>query len=161
VVADGSSVEESMVGDGSRLGRGGVASKVAAAKLAAAAGIETFVSWPRDLVQLLADDHAGTRFAPASKAESAFKMWIRHGTRIVSELTIDDGAVAAIRHGGASLLTVGVTTWSSEFQVGDGLLICDRTCRPVARGLAAIDSRVLLDRPRATEVVHRNSMALL
>lgn len=161
LVADGSTVDETMFGDGSQLGRGGVASKVAAAQLAAAGGVETFVSWPPALVQLLAGGRAGTRFAPTAKTESAFKLWIRYGTRIASEVVIDDGAADAIRHDGASLLAVGVTDWSGHFQAGDGLLIRDRAHRPVARGLANVDSQVLLNRPKATQVVHRNCMALL
>jgi glutamate 5-kinase len=161
VVVDGGAVDESMFGQGSRLGRGGIASKVAAARLAAAGGVETFVSWPRDLPQLLGRGDSGTRFASSPQTESAFKLWLRYGTRVVSQLRIDDGAADAIRNDGASLLAVGVTDWSAEFRAGEGVLICDRADHPVARGMAGIDSPALRHRPKATEVVHRDRMVLL
>jgi glutamate 5-kinase len=161
LVTDGGTVTESMFGAGSNVGRGGVASKVAAARLAAAGGVETFVSWPQNLPGLLAADHAGTRFAPRAGTESAFKLWLRYGTRIVSRVTIDDGAARAIRSGGASLLAVGVAGWSGDFRAGEGLLLCDQAHEPVARGLADVDSPALLDRPKATEVVHRDRMVVL
>lgn len=161
VVSDGGAVDDSMFGPGSRLGRGGIASKVAAARLAAAGGVETFVSWPQLLPELLEGGRSGTRFAPSARTESAFKLWLRYGTRIVSRLLVDDGAVAAIRHEGASLLAVGVTDWSGDFRAGEGVLICDQAHHPVARGLANVDSPALLHRPKATEVVHRDRMAVL
>ena len=160
VVAHGDEVDEAMFGPGSRLGRGGIASKVAAARLAAAGGVETFVASPASLGELLAGGHAGTRFAPRSESEPAFKLWLRHGVRVTSRLTVDDGAVAAIRDGGASLLAVGVVDWSDDFRAGDGILICDRAHEPVARGLAALDASLLADRPRDTEVVHRDRLVL-
>ena len=161
VVVDGGAVDDSMFGQGSRLGRGGIASKVAAARLAAAGGVETFVSWPQGLPQLLALGNSGTRFASSAQTESAFKLWLRYGTRVVSRLRIDDGAADAIRNDGASLLAVGVTDWSGDFRTGEGVLICDQAHRPVARGLAGIDSPALRNRPKATEVVHRDRMVVL
>jgi glutamate 5-kinase len=161
VVADGAAVTEEMFGAGSSLGRGGVASKVAAARLAAAGGVETFVAAPESLPALLGGERAGTRFAPQAAGESAFKLWLRHGKRIASRLVVDDGAVAAVRERGASLLAVGVLEWSDDFRAGDGLLVCDRERRPVARGIAAVDAGALAGRPRGTEVVHRDRLVLL
>ena len=161
VVVDGADVTDAMFGAGSPLGRGGVASKVAAARLAAAGGVETFVAAPESLAELLGGGSAGTRFAPHAEGESSFKLWLRHGVRIASVLTVDDGAAAALRERGASLLAVGVVEWSGDFRAGDGLLVSDRRGRPVARGLAAVDATALAERPRDTEVVHRDRLVLL
>jgi len=161
VVADGAAVTDAMFGVGSPLGRGGVASKVAAARLAAAGGVEAFVAAPESLAELLTGRRAGTRFAAHAEGESAFKLWLRHGMRIASSLTIDDGAVAAVRERGASLLAVGVVEWSDDFRAGDGLLVADRGGNPVAHGIAAVDVAALAGRPRDTEVVHRDRLVLL
>ena len=161
MVADGADVTDAMFGAGSPLGRGGVASKVAAARLAAAGGVETFVAAPESLAELLGGRVTGTRFAAHAGGEPAFKLWLRHGMRIASRLTVDDGAAAALRERGASLLAVGVVEWNGDFRAGDGLLVSDRAGRPVARGLAAVDAAALAGRPRDTEVVHRDRLVLL
>jgi glutamate 5-kinase len=161
VVADGDDVDESMFGPASPQGRGGVESKVAAARLAAAGGVETFVAEPSSLGGLLAGGRAGTRFAPRPEGEPAFKLWLRYGKRMVSRVTIDDGAVEAIRHGGASLLAVGVVEWSPSFRAGDGILVQDRRAVPVAHAIASADAAALSGRPRDLEVAHRDRLALV
>ncbi|HEY0416117.1 MAG TPA: glutamate 5-kinase [Gaiellaceae bacterium] len=161
VVADGAAVSEAMLGAASPLGRGGPASKVAAARLAAAGGVETFVAAPADLVELLAGRAAGTRFPAHAEGESAFKLWLRYGKRTTADLRVDDGAATAVRDRGASLLAVGVLDWSADFRAGDGVVVCDRDGRPLARGVAAVDAAALAGRPRDTEVVHRDRLVLL
>jgi glutamate 5-kinase len=160
IVSHGDEVDASMFGAGSTLGRGGVGSKVAAARLASAGGVETYVAAPGDLAELLSGGRAGTRFAPGDRAEPAFKLWLRYGKRIESELIIDDGAARAIRHGGASLLAVGVLGCSRPFRAGDGVLIRDRWGEPVARGIASVDAGALDGRPRDIEVVNRDRLVL-
>jgi glutamate 5-kinase len=161
IVPDGDAVDASMYGTGSRTGRGGVASKVAAARLAAAGGVETFVTSPAALPELLAGRRAGTRFAPRAKGESAFKLWLRYGARVVSDVTVDDGAAAAIREGGASLLAVGVVGWTDDFRAGDGILVRTHAGDAVARGLAAVDAAAVESRARGIEVVHRDRLVLV
>lgn len=161
VVPDGNQVTDAMFGAGSSLGRGGVASKVAAARLAAAGGIETYVAAAASLTALLAGSHAGTRFAASRTGEPAYKLWLRYGLPVVSTLTADPGAAEAIRSHGASLLAVGVTSWSDDFRAGDGLLVCDPADKPLARGVAAVDASALQNRPRDTPVIHRDRMVLL
>ncbi len=160
VINDGADVDRAAFGPGSKLGRGGIGSKVAAARLAAAGGVETFVTAPSSLAALLAGDEAGTRFAPHPESEPAFKLWLRYGKQISSHVRIDDGAVHALQHGGASLLAVGVLDWSDEFKAGDGLLICDSESRPVARGIAALDATAVADRAKDVEVVNRDRLVL-
>jgi glutamate 5-kinase len=158
LIIDGDDVEESMYGEASTLGQGGIASKVAAARLAASGGVETFVAAPESLSRLLAGVHSGTRFRAQASGESAFKLWLRHGARIASRLTVDEGAAAAIRERGASLLAVGVLGWSDEFHAGDTVLICSPTDAPLARGIAAVDASEITNRPRDVEVVHRDRL---
>src|SRR5581483_7069229 len=97
IVHDGAAVSDAMFGAGSPTGRGGPASKVAAARLAAAGGVEAFVAAPADLAGLLAGGVAGTRFAAHAEGASAFKLWLRYGTRPAGRLRIDEGAAAAVR----------------------------------------------------------------
>jgi glutamate 5-kinase len=161
IVKDGATVDESMFGAGSPLGRGGVASKVAAARLAAAGGVETFISSPGGLPELLAGGEAGTRFEAHAQGESAFKLWLRYGARVVSDVTVDDGAAAALRGGGASLLAVGVVEWTNDFRIGDGIAISTRDGGQVARGIAAVDAASVRARAHGTEVVHRDRLVLV
>ena len=71
-----------------------------------------------DLPELLAGRDAGTFFAAADRGEPAFKLWLRHGKRMVGTVRIDDGAARAITAGNASLLAVGVTAVVGAFRVG-------------------------------------------
>jgi glutamate 5-kinase len=160
IIGEGTDVQETMFGPGSALGRGGIASKVAAARLAAAGGVDTFIAAPADLARLLDGGQAGTRFRAQVENASAFKLWLRYGTRATSRLTVDDGAAEAIQARGASLLAVGILGWSNQFVAGDALLICNRDGHEIARGIAAIDSARVQHRPKNTEVVHRDRLAL-
>jgi len=161
VIADGSALAGAVFGPVSALGRGGIESKVAAARLAAAGGVEAVVAAPPDLAALLDGGAAGTRFTAEPRAESSFKLWLRYGKQPASRVRIDDGAVAALRSGGASLLAVGVIDWSDDFRAGDGVLVCDREQREVARGIASVDAAALAGRPSDVEVVHRDRLALV
>ena len=110
VIEDGAAAREAVFGPGSALGRGGMESKVAAAELAAGAGIATVIAdGAREgvVAEALAGRGTGTRFA-ASGSAPAFKLWLRHGKRIAGRVHVDAGARRAIVEGGASLLAVGV-----------------------------------------------------
>src|SRR3954453_4347281 len=80
LIEDGAHARAAVFGAGSKLGRGGMESKVAAAELAAGAGIPTVIAGDTPLHELLAGRAAGTRFDPA-EAAPAFKLWLRHGKR--------------------------------------------------------------------------------
>ena len=104
-------------------------SKIGAAELAAAGGVPAWIASPADLPELLAGRDAGTFFAAADRGEPAFKLWLRHGKRMVGAVRIDDGAARAITAGNASLLAVGVTAVVGAFRVGDGVEIVDAADR--------------------------------
>ena len=135
------------LGRPSTTGRGGMESKIGAAELAAAGGVPAWIASPADLPELLAGRDAGTFFAAGDRGEPAFKLWLRHGKRMVGAVRIDEGAARAITTGNASLLAVGVTAVSSAFRVGDGVEIVDAAGRVIARGIAGVDSDALEQAP--------------
>jgi glutamate 5-kinase len=158
LVTDGSRARTAVFGAGTALGRGGMESKVAAAELAAGAGIPTVIAGDAPLGKLLAA--GGTRFAAAGSAP-AFKLWLRHGKRIGGRILVDAGARRALVEGGASLLAVGVTGVEGSFRAGDGVEVVGPDGRPFARGIASADAAELIGRPANVEAVHRDRLVLL
>jgi glutamate 5-kinase len=161
VITDGAEVRAAVLGRRSVLGSGGIESKIRAAGLAAAGGVETVVASPRSLNALLGGEPAGTRFAPAPTAETAFKLWLRYGKPPASKVEIDAGAATAIRENGRSLLAVGVISWTHDFHAGDGLDICFPAQTVVARGISSVDAVDITARPVDVEVVHRDKLVLI
>ncbi len=163
LVEDGAAARSAVFGPGSALGRGGMESKVAAAEVAAGAGIPTVIAGGEGkdvLPGILAGGVAGTRFAAAESAP-AFKLWLRHGKRVAARITVDGGAQRAVVGGGASLLAVGVTGWDAEFKAGDGVELVGPEGAPFARGIASVDSSELTSRPTNVEAIHRDRLVLL
>ena len=162
LIEDGAAARSAVFGPGSPLGRGGMESKVAAAELAAGAGIATVIAdgTGKDvLTAALAGRAPGTRFAAAEGA-SAFKLWLRHGKRITGQITVDAGARKAIVEGGASLLAVGVSGWEGNFRTGDGVELVGPDGAVFARGIASVDAAELAGRPAGREAVHRDRLVL-
>ena len=155
VIEDGTQARTATFGPGSPLGRGGMESKVAAAELAAAAGIPTVIAGDTPLSELLAS--GGTRFA-ARDPEPAFKLWLRHGKRIVGRIVVDDGARRALVESGASLLAVGITEVEGGFRAGDGVEVIGPDGAAFARGVASVDAA---DLAPGVEAVHRDRLVLL
>jgi len=159
LIEDGALARTAAFGPGSELGRGGMESKVAAAELAAGAGIPTVIAGDSPLGELLAGA-GGTRFAAADSAP-AFKLWLRHGKRVRARIDVDDGARRAVVASGASLLAVGVTGWSADFRAGDGVELAGPDGAVFARGIASVDAGELDGRPANVEVVHRDRLVLV
>jgi glutamate 5-kinase len=155
VIKDGADARTAVFGARSAFGRGGMESKVAAAELAAAAGIPTVIGGEAPLGELLAA--GGTRFAAAGGAP-AFKLWLRHGKRISGRIAVDAGARRAVVEGGASLLAVGITEVDGGFRAGDGVELVGPDGQPFARGIAAVDAA---DLAPGVEAVHRDRLVLL
>ena len=163
LISEGTAASAAAFGAGSALGRGGMESKVAAAELAAAAGIATVIAGGTGasvLGPLVAGEARGTRFAPAEGADSAYKLWLRFGKRIDASVTVDEGARRAVV-GGASLLAVGVVDWSPDFRAGDGLELRGEDGIAFARGIGSVDSVELVGRPPNVEAIHRDRLVLL
>jgi glutamate 5-kinase len=162
LIEDGASARSARFGPGSAGGRGGMESKVAAAELAAGAGIATVIAdgTGQDvLTAALAGRASGTRFA-AAEAAPAFKLWLRHGKRIAGQIAVDAGARTAIVDGGASLLAVGVSGWDGDFRAGDGVELVGPDGAVFARGIASVDASELAGRPTGVEAVHRDRLVL-
>ena len=162
-IADGSAALEIEVGEGSALGRGGMASKIAAARLAAAAGIPSVIASGRGgdvLGAIMAGERRGTRFAPAPATESAFRLWLRHAKPAVGRLALDEGARAAVVQEGRSVLAVGVAGVEGEFAAGDAVELVGPDGAVIGKGLAGASAAELRTRPRGVEAVHRDRLVL-
>jgi glutamate 5-kinase len=161
VVTDGAAVRVDSFGPATAVGRGGIASKVAAAQLAAAGGVPATIASPPALAELLAGGSGGTHFAEHATSESAYKLWLRYGKRAVARLEVDEGAVEALEERRSSLLAVGVVSWSDDFRAGDGVEIADGAGRVLARGIVSVDAAELAERRPSVEVVHRDRLVLV
>jgi glutamate 5-kinase len=159
LIEDGAQAREVTFGPAGALGRGGMESKVAAAELAAGAGIPTVIAGATPLGELLAGRVAGTRF-DAADAAPAFKLWLRHGKRVAGRIVVDAGAKRAVVENGASLLAVGIVAVEGAFRSGDGVELVDPDGVAFARGLAAADASELAGRPANVEAVHRDRLVL-
>jgi glutamate 5-kinase len=124
-------------GTGSAAGTGGMRTKLEAAGKAAAAGIETILFDGRDtgcIEQLAEGMLTGTRLRAPKTRLAARKYWLRHAPA-AGKITVDPGAVEALRSRGASLLPGGVVAAEGDFARGDVVDIADEHA-PFARGIA-------------------------
>ena len=141
-----------------RVGSGGMVTKLAAARIAAAAGCATIITLGRRPAPLLAIEEgaAATLFARHSTPAAAYKAWIAGALAPLGVLTVDDGAARALR-AGKSLLAAGVTSAQGRFGKGDAVVVRDLAGRDIGRGLARYDAadarRILGLRSDAIEVL--------
>jgi len=164
-------------GERSRLGSGGMASKLAAARLATSAGQSAVIAnsrTPNVIARILAGRDVGTLLAPAQRKLSSRLRWIGHASRPAGKLVIDDGAVAALTEGHKSLLPAGIVDVAGRFDKGDTVRVVTAAGREVARGLTNYDSDSLgrikglktrqiaqvLGEKLYDEAVHRNNMTV-
>jgi len=109
-------------GSTSGVGSGGMASKVASARIVTRTGVPAIVAPGREpdvLTRVLAGEDLGTLFVPGSGVLSARKHWIAYGAKPAGRLIIDDGAARALRDHGKSLLPAGLVAVEGEFELGD------------------------------------------
>jgi glutamate 5-kinase len=156
-------------------GSGGMRSKVVAADMATAAGIETVIcNGAREgvLARVLAGGREGTLFAAREQRYSSFKLWLRYAKPSRGTIVIDGGAARALREDGTSLLPVGVVEVRGSFEQGDAVDVVEGE-RLIGKGIcnySAVDLRRAAGRhsaavrevlPRATEeAVHRDYFVL-
>ncbi len=130
-------------GAGTEFGRGGMLTKIEAARRAARSGTVTSIVSGQEqnvLVRLADNEHVGTLLVPDREPLAARKQWLAGQLQVAGRLVLDDGAVRALRRGGTSLLPVGVTRVDGEFRRGDLVACVDSGGREVARGLVNYDS---------------------
>lgn len=159
----------------SAVGTGGMSTKVAAARLATAAGCTVVVAdgrTPRVLERVAAGERLGTWFLPATRAVAGRKRWLVARGRARGRIVVDDGAAQALRERGRSLLPSGISEVQGAFDAGDLVTVVDRTGREIARGITA-HGRAALDRMKGRrsgeiagiaegriEAIHRDNLVL-
>ncbi|MDZ4063493.1 MAG: glutamate 5-kinase [Coriobacteriia bacterium] len=165
-------------GAGSIVGSGGMLTKVEAAKVLMKAGIPTVVCdgrRPNVIVDAADGKPVGTFFAGGAAQLGARKLWIALGQRPRGEVTVDDGAKEALCQRGKSLLPAGVVAVTGSFDVGDAIVLKDRSGGVIARGLTALSSADLervkglkssqiteaLPQVAGKEVIHRDHLVIL
>ncbi|MGZ4618303.1 MAG: glutamate 5-kinase [Frankiaceae bacterium] len=157
------------------VGSGGMATKVTAARVAAAAGAWALICTAGDIGAALAGAQVGTLFHPEGRRTASRLLWLRHATIPLGRLVLDDGAVAAVVGRRMSLLAAGVVAVAGDFSAGDPVELADDAGKAVARGLVAYDAAELpamlgrstgdlaaeLGPSYQREVVHRDDLVLL
>ncbi len=169
---------ELMAGGGGSLGRGGMITKIRAAKLAARSGADTVIASGRAdnvLVRLASGEALGTRLVADDQPLAARKQWLAGLMQISGRLVLDDGAVRVLRESGRSLLPVGVKAIDGRFDRGDLVACVDGNGVEIARGLvnyARDDAQKIIgqssDRIEALlgyqgeqELIHRDNLVML
>jgi glutamate 5-kinase len=157
------------------IGSGGMATKVAAAQIAAGAGVPTLLAHADAVIDALAGADVGTCFHATGSRAPARLLWLAHATTPRGGLVLDPGAVTAVVERRSSLLPAGITAVDGDFAAGDPVDLLDPAGLPVARGLVAYDAAEippLLGRSTrelgetmgsaySREVVHRDDLVLL
>jgi len=178
VAQAGNPALEAMAGGaGSSLGRGGMITKILAAKRAAGSGASTVIAWGRDpdaLLRLCQGESIGTLLIAPTQKTQARKQWMVDHLQMRGSVTVDAGAVQKLRSGGSSLLPVGMTAVEGDFSRGDVIAIRADDGAEVARGLAnyaSAEARLLCRKPSTAfegllgymaepEMVHRDNLVL-
>lgn len=181
-------VHEAMAGDpalevmaggaGSSLGRGGMITKILAARRAAGSGASTVIAWGREpdaLLRLARGEPIGTLLIAQTAKHQARKRWMADHLQMRGAVTVDAGAAAKVRAEGKSLLPIGMTGVDGDFSRGDVIAVRDPQGVELARGLANYSSgeaRMLCRKPSSEferllgyvaepEMVHRDNMVLM
>ncbi|MGH3438390.1 MAG: glutamate 5-kinase [Sciscionella sp.] len=155
----------------SGVGTGGMASKLAAARLAAGAGIPVLLASAVEAHSALGRADTGTAFSAPGARLSARRFWLGYAAGASGRLHLDDGAVRAVVRRRRSLLAAGITGLDGEFRAGDVVELLDGTGKRVARGVVAYDATelpVLIGRSshelppeQRREVVHADDLVPL
>lgn len=176
--ANDESLDEMAGGSAGVLGRGGMVTKVRAARLAARSGAHTVIAGGalKDvLLRLAADEVLGTLLVAEQAPLAARKQWLAGRSQVAGCLHLDEGAVSVLQGSGKSLLSVGVTLVSGDFSRGDLVSCVDPQGREIARGLVNYDFsdtkkiigkaseafESLLGYQGDKELVHRDNLVLV
>ena len=141
-------------GAGSAIGRGGMLTKVLAAKRAARSGASTVIASGREpdvLLRLAAGEAIGTALVARMPKMAARKQWMANHLQLHGSVVVDDGAAAKVRSGGKSLLPIGIVEVQGDFARGDVIAVRNAAGIEIARGLAnysSAEARLIARRPR-------------
>ena len=176
IESDSAAAARLVTGERSRLGTGGMGSKLKAVNMVAAAGEVAIIANAREpniLPRLLAGEKLGTVIVPAAGKMDSRRRWIAQAARAAGKILVDAGAAKALTEGGKSLLPSGISVVEGKFSAGATVAIITAG-REIARGLTNYSSdqiekikglkssqiaKVLGHKPY-DEVVHRNNMTL-
>jgi glutamate 5-kinase len=164
-------------GAGSSIGKGGMITKILAAKRAAGSGASTVIAWGREpdaLLRLCRGDNMGTLLVAQTAKQQARKQWMADHLQLRGSVAVDAGAAHKVLTEGKSLLPIGMTGVTGEFSRGDVIAIRDEQGVEIARGLAnyaSAEARLLCRKPSheyeallgytaEPEMVHRDNLIL-
>ncbi|MDB5822718.1 MAG: gamma-glutamyl kinase [Herminiimonas sp.] len=177
--AAGDPALEAMAGGaGSGIGRGGMLTKILAAKRAATSGAHTVIAWGREdnVLSRLADGEAiGTQLTAQTAQLTARKQWMADHLQTAGRVVLDSGAVQKVANEGKSLLPIGVVEVKGDFGRGDVITCVDSGQRPIARGIsnysssearrimrhASSEIEAILGFVEEVELIHRDNLVLL
>ncbi len=134
---------DNMAGESGALGRGGMVTKLRAARLAARSGSETVIAGGRidDVIaQVTSGANVGTWLRTGKLPQAARKQWLASMVQSQGSVVLDEGAVRVLRDSGRSLLPVGVCGVQGSFERGDMVSCRDSEGREIARGLVNYDA---------------------
>lgn len=171
-------LEEMAGGAGSSIGRGGMLTKILAAKRASSSGAHTVIAWGREndaLIRLANGELIGTQLVAPNSHLQARKQWMADHLQTAGSAILDSGAVQKVIHEGKSLLPIGVTRIKGEFGRGEIISCLDESGREIARGLSnyssaeallivrhkSSDFMTILGYDGAPELIHRDNMIVL
>jgi glutamate 5-kinase len=164
-------------GAGSSIGKGGMITKILAAKRAAGSGASTVIAWGAEhevLVRLSQGESIGTLLIAQTQKNQARKQWMMDHLQLRGSVTVDAGAVSKLQSVGTSLLPIGMTGVDGDFSRGDVIAIRDAAGSEVARGLAnyaSSEARLICRKASSEfekvlgyaaepEMIHRDNMVL-
>ncbi|HTH79629.1 MAG TPA: glutamate 5-kinase [Ramlibacter sp.] len=170
-------IEAMAGGAGSSIGKGGMITKVLAAKRAAGSGASTVIAWGREpdcLLRLAKGEAIGTLLVAPTQKSQARKRWIADHLQLRGSVTVDEGAASKVRAEGKSLLPIGMTAVEGEFSRGDVISVRDTAGNEIARGLAnyaSAEARLLCRKPSGEiekllgyvaepEMIHRTNLVV-
>jgi glutamate 5-kinase len=165
-------------GAGSSLGRGGMITKILAAKRAAGSGASTVIAWGREpdaLIRLSQGEAIGTLLVAPTQKTQARKQWMADHLQMRGAVVVDAGAAAKVRDEGKSLLPIGMVQVDGDFSRGDVIGVRDPGGVEIARGLAnysSAEARLLCRKPSSEfeallgyaaepEMLHRDNLVLM
>lgn len=169
---------DAMVSGGGKLGRGGMVTKLRAARLAARSGTDTVIvggQIDEVIVKLANGEAIGSLLLAEQKPQAARKRWLAGQLQLRGELVLDDGAVKVLKQSGRSLLPIGIKKITGEFNRGDLVACKDLQGNEVARGLANynfLDAAKIIGQPskkipellgydNEPEMIHRDNLVLV
>lgn len=165
-------------GAGSSIGKGGMITKVVAARRAAGSGASTVIAWGREvdvLLRLARGESIGTLLVAATPKLAARKQWMADHLQLRGAVVIDAGAVAKVRDEGKSLLPIGMIDVQGDFMRGDVIAVRSPEGTEIARGLAnyaSSQARLIARKPSSEferllgftgepEMIHRDNLVLV